>query len=68
MVDAVGVGLASRIGLGEIRIVLSVAVSRLARNSSDQYRLLGCPHHSSSHASVTCDSSLSMPSSFASSA
>jgi DNA invertase Pin-like site-specific DNA recombinase len=32
--------LASRVGLGEVGIVLSLEVSRLARNNSDWYRLL----------------------------
>ena len=32
--------LASRVGLGEVGLVLSLEVSRLARNNSDWYRLL----------------------------
>jgi DNA invertase Pin-like site-specific DNA recombinase len=33
-------GLAARVGLGEVGLVLSLEVSRLARNNSDWYRLL----------------------------
>ena len=36
-------GLAARVGMGQAGIVLSLEVSRLARNNADWYRLLGAP-------------------------
>ena len=35
--------LAARVGMGQVGIVLSLEVSRLARNNTDWYRLLGAP-------------------------
>ena len=35
--------LATRVGMGQVGIVLSLEVSRLARNNTDWYRLLGAP-------------------------
>lgn len=35
--------MAARVGLGEVGIVLSLECSRLARNNSDWYQLLGAP-------------------------
>ena len=35
--------LAARVGMGQVGIVLSLEVSRLARNNADWYRLLGAP-------------------------
>jgi DNA invertase Pin-like site-specific DNA recombinase len=35
--------LASQVGLGQVGLVLSLEVSRLARNNADWYRLLGAP-------------------------
>jgi DNA invertase Pin-like site-specific DNA recombinase len=35
--------LAAQVGLGQVGIVLSLECSRLARNNSDWYRLLGAP-------------------------
>ena len=35
--------LAAQVGMGQVGIVLSLEVSRLARNNADWYRLLGAP-------------------------
>jgi DNA invertase Pin-like site-specific DNA recombinase len=35
--------LAARVGMGQVGIVLALEVSRLARNNTDWYRLLGAP-------------------------